>query len=260
MIRKFDSSPSRTAFTLIEILVVIAIIAILAAILFPVFSRARANARRSSCQSNLKQMGLAMMQYTQDYDESLPYAISKISTNQPDGKAWLPSNGPDYWAWPQLLYPYHKSVQVFVCPDSPKGDEAATPTTGHYGVNRDLVPFPSTPLPTPAKLSQFVATSKTYLMFDSSYYMLLASNVTGPSTNGSGYPYYLPGSGSFTTYTGTTPADLVADYQTGRHFGGVNMAFADGHVKWLSSQTIWAEAKKTPSTGGQYGAWNLANS
>ncbi len=63
----------RFAFTLIELLVVIAIIAILAAILFPVFARARENARRSSCQSNLKQIGLGVMQYIQDYDEKYPF-------------------------------------------------------------------------------------------------------------------------------------------------------------------------------------------
>src|SRR5687768_5924591 len=62
-------------FTLIELLVVIAIIAILAAILFPVFARARENARRSSCQSNLKQIGLGFAQYTQDYDEKMPITI-----------------------------------------------------------------------------------------------------------------------------------------------------------------------------------------
>ncbi|RYG63911.1 DUF1559 domain-containing protein, partial [bacterium] len=66
------STSRKGAFTLIELLVVIAIIAILAAILFPVFGRARENARRSSCLSNMKQIGLGMMQYTQDYDEKFP--------------------------------------------------------------------------------------------------------------------------------------------------------------------------------------------
>src|SRR5215216_4432933 len=65
----------RRGFTLIELLVVIAIIAILAAILFPVFARARENARRTSCLSNLKQLSLGIMQYTQDYDERLPQAM-----------------------------------------------------------------------------------------------------------------------------------------------------------------------------------------
>lgn len=62
----------KQGFTLIELLVVIAIIAILAAILFPVFARARENARKSSCQSNLKQIGTGLMMYVQDYDETFP--------------------------------------------------------------------------------------------------------------------------------------------------------------------------------------------
>jgi len=70
------SRNNKSAFTLIELLVVIAIISILAAILFPVFGRARENARRASCMSNLKQIGLAIMQYTQDYDEKYPYMSS----------------------------------------------------------------------------------------------------------------------------------------------------------------------------------------
>lgn len=91
------------AFTLIELLVVIAIIAILAAILFPVFARARENARRSSCQSNLKQIGLGFIQYTQDYDEMMPPAREYAANDVPAGA---------------LIEPYMKSTQVFKCPSN----------------------------------------------------------------------------------------------------------------------------------------------
>jgi prepilin-type N-terminal cleavage/methylation domain-containing protein/prepilin-type processing-associated H-X9-DG protein len=96
-------SHRNSAFTLIELLVVIAIIAILAAILFPVFARARENARRSSCQSNLKQIGLGVMQYTQDYDETFP----------PLGTLIPGACRPNYF---QIIYPYIKSTQVMQCP------------------------------------------------------------------------------------------------------------------------------------------------
>jgi len=93
------------AFTLIELLVVIAIIAILAAILFPVFARARENARKAACMSNLKQIGLAAMMYVQDYDEHYPIM---------DIYPVLNSGG----RWYDLLQPYAKSRQVFACPTS----------------------------------------------------------------------------------------------------------------------------------------------
>lgn len=99
-----------TGFTLIELLVVIAIIAILAAILFPAFARARENARRASCQSNLKQMGLGILQYVQDYDEVMP-----PSYNQTDGGR----------SWRTLVQPYVKSTQLFMCPSNPKNSENA---------------------------------------------------------------------------------------------------------------------------------------
>ncbi len=93
----------RRAFTLIELLVVIAIIAILAAILFPVFAKAREKARQASCQSNEKQIGLAILQYVQDFDETYPRRLS-FNTNL---------------AWAEMVQPYMKSIQVFKCPSNP---------------------------------------------------------------------------------------------------------------------------------------------
>jgi prepilin-type N-terminal cleavage/methylation domain-containing protein/prepilin-type processing-associated H-X9-DG protein len=122
---------SRRGFTLIELLVVIAIIAILASILFPVFARARENARRSSCQSNLKQIGLGLLQYVQDYDEKLVLSRSGAS----GGIAWFAG-----------IQPYVKSTQLFQCPsDSNTGASAlgwypAGMTAFHvsYGYNNNL--------------------------------------------------------------------------------------------------------------------------
>src|SRR6476620_7454406 len=99
---------TKSAFTLIELLVVIAIIAILAAILFPVFARARENARRASCQSNLKQVGLGLLQYSQDYDEKL--VRCSYGTGFGDGASQF-----DKWKWMDAVQPYVKSTQVFDC-------------------------------------------------------------------------------------------------------------------------------------------------
>ena len=122
------------AFTLIELLVVIAIIAILAAILFPVFARARENARRSSCLSNMKQMGLGLMQYTQDYDEKYPcpgdtgYDGEERNTDGSAAKA----------SWRQKIYPYVKSTQLFACPSNTRNADIAD--LGAPGVANAPVP------------------------------------------------------------------------------------------------------------------------
>ena len=102
----------RKGFTLIELLVVIAIIAIIAAILFPVFQKVRENARRASCSSNLKQIGLAITQYTQDSDETLPTRRLGIT------------EGTEHESWRAMIYPFVRSIGVFQCPSNPNNDVA----------------------------------------------------------------------------------------------------------------------------------------
>jgi prepilin-type N-terminal cleavage/methylation domain-containing protein/prepilin-type processing-associated H-X9-DG protein len=107
----------RRAFTLIELLVVIAIIAILAAILFPVFAKAREAARATSCRSNLKQIGTAVMMYLQDYDETY---VDRGGNGFPD------------YSWRQKTQPYIKNVNVFQCPSNPDNKIVADAGDANY--------------------------------------------------------------------------------------------------------------------------------
>jgi prepilin-type N-terminal cleavage/methylation domain-containing protein/prepilin-type processing-associated H-X9-DG protein len=111
----------KNGFTLIELLVVIAIIAILAAILFPVFQKVRENARRTTCASNLKQLGLAFIQYTQDYDETLPSGNNNNNYASP--------------AWDAQVYPFVKANAVYQCPDDASGTPPAGSVNASYGMN-----------------------------------------------------------------------------------------------------------------------------
>jgi prepilin-type N-terminal cleavage/methylation domain-containing protein/prepilin-type processing-associated H-X9-DG protein len=114
---------SRSAFTLIELLVVIAIIAIIAAILFPVFAQVREKARQTACLSNMRQIGTAILAYTQDYDEAIV-----PSQNGTTGKNLV--------SWPSIIFPYVKSADVFVCPSA--NESPAAPDSQY--VNNKLTP------------------------------------------------------------------------------------------------------------------------
>jgi prepilin-type N-terminal cleavage/methylation domain-containing protein len=130
-----DASVRGTGFTLIELLVVIAIIAILAAILFPVFARVREKARQSSCGSNLRQVQLAIAQYTQDYDERHPATWF--------GPQW--DAYPGYYQWEEAVLPYVKNDQLFVCPSA--SAIRYVPDTTPNQVDTPSYPDPDYPFP-----------------------------------------------------------------------------------------------------------------
>jgi prepilin-type N-terminal cleavage/methylation domain-containing protein/prepilin-type processing-associated H-X9-DG protein len=197
------SSPHK-GFTLIELLVVIAIIAILASILFPVFARARENARRTSCLSNTKQLGLGFMQYTQDYDEKYP--IIGYGPDSSNDHVIFPNGGSGPNNWILRVYPYVKSAQIFACPSNTiepwKGAPTApTSVAGtSYGANSALLTNSLVPTP----ISAVQKASETVLLADSA----------GTA------PYML-----YQAYAATR-------YVSDRHMDGANFAFADGHAKW----------------------------
>lgn len=254
---RHEASRKRLGFTLIELLVVIAIIALLASILFPVFGRARENARRTSCSSNLKQQALALLQYSEDYDGILPFGSIASDTNGPNtppGGEW--SDGT--WFWPQLGFAYHKNVQVFRCPN---GERSLAAHNGNYGANRIAMPI-SLDLKN-MRLSQFQKTASTYLLFDAGVYTVRPSDAKNPS----GKNYYMPGFGDAAgngaacqaLANSSDPKQTAyykSDCETGRHFGGVNIAFADGHVKWQLTDVVWREANAYNATTHATSAWD----
>lgn len=254
------SRKARTAFTLIELLVVIAIISILAAILFPVFARARESARRASCMSNLKQIGLGAMMYVQDYDGRFPY--SQIVRSD---MGWTTSEDPGYSdfpsgsvVWETQLYPYTKSMQLFYCPSRPFNGSGFY---GNYGANRIIMPKASEDSYEAPNQAAFNFPSQTYLALDAGIYVIKptgAGSVTSPYYNG----IYLPGTGpgSFANLTATNQSSFSSgaldDFKSGRHFGGVNVCFADGHVKWLKAQKVYQEALNYNGSTHAASAWD----
>ena len=193
-------------FTLIELLVVIAIIAILAAILFPVFARAREKARQTSCLSNVKQMSLGVHMYIQDYDETLPFALIYTATSAP--RPWAGGSG-TYLYWPDQIYPYVMNRQVFTCPSN-AGDWIG------YGWNVYLGycgnhPTRFTEIYTGVKLARITYPAEHIVIADH---------------HGGAYPSW-----AFYRLWGSTSCD-PASWAT-IHNGGWNVGFVDGHAKWM---------------------------
>ncbi len=230
----------RNGFTLIELLVVIAIIAILAAILFPVFAKAREKARQISCLSNMKQLGLGELQYVQDFDE----AYTGPETTGPGYGTGNPTLY-DYIAWPELIYPYTKNLQVYRCP-SAAGGVSGWQYNGGAAYNLDIAPLLSSGgvnyawndtfgyngsynYPIGGKnaygnsvggyaLSQVDQPANTIMLVDvadGTYFAIQYFNQLDPQA--------CVGFG-FTCPTGNRVAS--------RHTEGFNASFYDGHAKW----------------------------
>lgn len=191
----------RRGFTLIELLVVIAIIAILAAILFPVFARAREKARQTSCLSNLKQLGVASLMYAQDYDEVFPRTRG---------------GGPPYIGpyWQEVIEPYVKNRQIFACPSEKTREVGYGPscrifTNGGAGLDIGKVTLPA----------------ETGMLVDYG-----GASPFNPAAGSAGY-YIHPPSRTQCTGSATCPSSV-----SNRHNGGCNVVLCDGHAKWFTTE------------------------
>jgi prepilin-type N-terminal cleavage/methylation domain-containing protein/prepilin-type processing-associated H-X9-DG protein len=224
---------SKRAFTLIELLVVIAIIAILAAILFPVFAQAREAARKTQCVSNLKQMGLGIMMYAQDSDETLPMGTRTI-------------NGQG-WRWMHQTYPYVRNDQLYTCPSAPRNlawDSNTYGNSGTYGYNSFFM--------NDDPLAMFKKPAETIMIAD-----------TPEATTGNRFrarPDIPDGSGGFIGAPWSNWADQTQSRVAYRHQGQANVVFLDGHCKTMRRGDVYKSAKTEDGTAlaneHQFILWN----
>jgi prepilin-type N-terminal cleavage/methylation domain-containing protein/prepilin-type processing-associated H-X9-DG protein len=201
----------RRGFTLIELLVVIAIIAILAAILFPVFAKAREKARQTACLSNMKQLGLAWAMYSQDYDErSVPEYMCSTSGYPPGGKAY-------FIRWSDRLDPYMKNSQIWQCPSDPI-DQDWGKIGMYYG------------------WSSFGATNGCYNSGGAAIGRIQNPSEIGVFADTDNCPY--PGNENTSIWGWQPPGYTTCGRFSNRHNNGANVSFADGHAKWLNQSAL----------------------
>lgn len=273
---------SRSGFTLIELLVVIAIIAILAAILFPVFAQAREKARQTFCLSNTKQLGLALIMYVQDYDETWPRnddcmnggtvaptgapatAVGCDGAQAPDGKSSLFGDRLNHYKWWYWTYPYIKNSEIIFC--SSRGSAAkadgnwiygAEVFNGGYGLNLSITGSLNTynHVPTDSGYYRNSWSGGTLAGLTAPADTMLMLEVKNPGVGAYNYP---KGAGTQTSYPLATREywdlnlkndDGSVNKKAAIHNDGFNVAYTDGHSKFLK---VDAFLGKCP-TAAQYG-------
>lgn len=231
------STRKHNGFTLIELLVVIAIIAILAAILFPVFAKAREKARATSCLNNTKQIGLGIMQYTQDYDETYPMGGNNGNTR-----------------WYNDVASYIKSDQIRSCPS------ATIKITGNWGSNYGINPAISN-WNSASPLAAIVTPAGMLLLADTAQMnpaKMGDNQRTDPlhwgsyqSNNAVDWNVHGPGGGSYTFSGGNDWSDELR-WPVPVHGDGLNIAYADGHSKYMQITKLTGVSSAAPDGYG----WN----
>jgi len=205
----------RQAFTLIELLVVIAIIAILAAILFPVFAQAKAAAKATACMSNMKQMGLAVQMYVNDYDDTMFYRSGWANSRSGNTKLIGPGESSNNFRWWNLLIPYVKSNSIWVCPS----DNQPTSSPDYNGVDDILRSYIAISSAESLNLSSVDDTVDSIVVTEK-----WGSDYTGARTDS----WIEPFNGDFTTDATDPTRTFTA---SNRHAEHMNCSFLDGHAK-----------------------------
>ena len=232
---------AKLGFTLIELLVVIAIIALLAAILFPAFARARENARRAACQSNLKQIGIGIAQYSQDYDERLPINQTNYSGYYGVLNYGDPGAPTSYWT---AIYPYTKSAQIELCPSSTPytasvgGLNPTANSNASYMANTMLLESDDATqnyvpqgrhiasIPNPSQIIEMQEEPQSF-----SYAAYGPDSIFNNAANANPMRYFY-----WHDNNGTGGPEVYSNV----HFNGGNLLFADGHVKWRAIVSLQA--------------------